>query len=115
MTLREKQSVFAILLASLIHKAYALGFEVTLGEAYRPPETAAFYAKAGIGITGSLHTLKLAIDLNLFKNGKWLRKTSDHAPLGEYWESLSTPDYKCTWGGRFGDGNHYSIAHNGRK
>jgi len=51
-------------------------------------------------------------DFNLFKDGVFLQGTEDHRPLGEYWESL---DPLCRWGGRFNDGNHYSIEHEGIK
>src|SRR3990167_1648952 len=64
------------------------------------------------GIRLSIHQDKLALDLNLFKAGRYLDKTSDHLILGEYWESL---DHDCRWGGRFRDGNHYSLEHQGRK
>lgn len=37
MTLREKQSKFALAIAGLITKAYEMGYEVTLGDAYRDP------------------------------------------------------------------------------
>lgn len=122
MTLRQKQSVFVRLVASLILKAYRDGYELTFGEAYRTPEQAALNAKAGTGIANSLHTQKLAIDLNLFKDGVYLSSSDAHRPLGEWWEALTTPEYECKWGGRFTDsqgrprpdGNHYSIAHNGR-
>ena len=53
---------------------------------------------------------RLAIDLNLFRDGKYLTLTSDHAPLGAYWQRLGG-----TWGGDFNDGNHYSLAFNGIK
>lgn len=112
MTLREKQSVFAALVAALIQHAFAMGFEVTLGEAYRSPEEAARLAKLGLGIKSSLHTVKLAIDLNLFQDGKYLASGEEHKPLGEWWE-LQNP--LCSWGGRFGDPNHYSLAHGGRR
>ena len=115
MTLRQKQSLFARLVAQLIQHAITLGFEVTLGEALRSPEEAARLAKLGKGIAGSLHTLKLAIDLNLFQNGVYLSSTEAHRPLGEWWEAQSTSEVTCAWGGRFGDGNHYSVAHGGRK
>ena len=115
LTLRQKQSIFAKLLPRLIDKAYELGFEVTLAEAYRSPEEAARLAKLGKGIKTSLHTLRLAIDLNLFKDGKYLSDGSAHTKLGEWWEEQSNEGYECCWGGRFKDGNHYSISHNGRK
>lgn len=112
MTLGEKQRLFARLYAGLILKAYELGYEVALNWVYRPPEVAAYYASIGVGIRSSLHILKLAGDLDLFKDGVWLRATDDHKPLGEWWE---TQHELCRWGGRFGDGNHYSLTHEGRQ
>ncbi|EOT8011848.1 TPA: M15 family metallopeptidase, partial [Escherichia coli] len=60
----------------------------------------------------SLHTLRLAVDFNLFINGKYQADTDAYRPLGEYWESIGG-----TWGGRFSraDGNHFSLEHNGVK
>lgn len=113
--LRKKQSLFARLVSALIIEAESRGYEVTLGEAYRSPEEAERLANLGKGIKNSLHTKRLAIDINLFKDGVYLPSTEDHRPLGEWWESMGTADYNCTWGGRFGDGNHYSIEHEGRK
>lgn len=116
MTLRQKQSVFARLAAELIIQAEIQGFEVTLGETYRSPEEAERLFKLGKGIKNSLHTSRLAIDLNLFLNGTYLRSTEAHRPLGEWWERQSQPpDIICHWGGKFGDGNHYSVGHAGRK
>lgn len=111
-SLRQKQSRFVKLVALLIEWAYQNGYELTFGETWRTPEQADRNARAGRGISNSLHIDRLAVDFNLFRNGRWLQKTADHAPLGEFWESLA-PD--CRWGGRFGDGNHYSIEHGGRK
>mgnify|MGYP001615770652 CR=1 FL=1 len=115
MTLRQKQSIFVRLVARLIDLATDLGYELTFAEAYRSPEEAARLAKTGKGITASLHTQRLAIDLNLFKDGIYLSSTESHRLLGEWWEQQSTPEYTCAWGGRFNDGNHYSIAHAGRR
>jgi len=115
MTLREKQSWFAVLAAQLIEEAGRQGYDVTLGEAWRSPEEAARLAKAGKGIKRSLHCDRLAIDLNLFKDGKYLTKTEQYEPLGLWWEAFSPPELKACWGGRFGDGNHFSIMHGGRK
>ena len=91
------------MIALLILHAEQLGYELTFGEAYRMPD-------ATHGHPTSLHKQRLAIDFNLFKDGKWLTTTKAHEPLGEYWESIGG-----TWGGRFGDGNHYSIEHEGMK
>ena len=115
MTLRQKQSEFAILIASLIKYAYNLGYEITFGETLRSEEEAKRLKRLGKGIYPSLHMYKLAIDLNLFKDGKYLSSTESHRVLGEWWEKLSNSEYTCCWGGRFKDGNHYSISHYGLK
>ena len=115
MTLREKQSAFALLVARLILQADRMGYAVTLGEAWRSPDEAARLATVGKGIARSLHTSRLAIDLNLFRDGAYLTSTEAHRPLGEWWEAQSTEQYECAWGGRFRDGGHYSLAHGGRK
>ena len=112
LTLRQKQSLFVQLVGRLIHYAYSQGHELTFGEAHRSPEEAARLAASGKCIKNSLHGDRLAIDLNLFINGTYRRSTEAHRPLGDYWESLH-PD--CRWGGHFGDGNHYSFTHGGRK
>ncbi|MHC1625560.1 MAG: M15 family metallopeptidase [Methermicoccaceae archaeon] len=95
MSLRKEQSRFVRAVADLIQWAYAQGYELTFGDAW---------ARGGHK-EGSFHYKRLAIDLNLFKDGRYLTKTEDHEPLGKYWESLGG-----TWGGRFKnkDGNHYS-------
>lgn len=117
MTLREKQSIFAELVAYLIREAIKKGYDVTLGEVYRSEEEALRLFKIGKGVKNSLHTKRLAIDLNLFKDGKYLTKSEDYSELGFWWERQSTNAYKCAWGGRFknADGNHFSIAHGGVK
>jgi hypothetical protein len=115
MTLGQKQRVFVKLVAKLIEYAYSQGYELSFGEAYRTPVQADLNARSGKGISNSLHTQRLAIDLNLFIDGKYQVYSLAHEPLGVFWESLSTPEYTCCWGGRFKkqDGNHYSIEHNG--
>lgn len=95
-TLRKRQSKFVRKVIKLITHAHNLGYEITFGDAYRDP-------RCSYGSKKSFHHKRLAIDLNLFKDGKYLSKTEDHKPLGIYWESIGG-----TWGGRFNDGNHYS-------
>jgi len=113
----EKQFLFSQLLAKLILFAYDKGFTITLGEAYRPPETAELYAKQGIGISNSLHRRRLAIDLNLFKDGSWLTDIPSYKILGDYWKSLSGKDHECAWGGDFKSRDlcHFSIEHLGSR
>ena len=113
MTLQEKQSRFAQLVASLLSRAVALGYTARLGEAWRSEWEATRLAKSKLGIRRSLHCDRLAIDLVLDKDGVWLKDTDAYRPLGEWWERQ---DPECRWGGRFTrpDGNHFSLAHGGR-
>lgn len=113
MTLGEKQRLLVQLIAKLIEFAYANGYQLTLGDAFRDPRVhGAMGIKLGYSHPNSNHKQRLAIDFNLFKDGVFLQNTEDHRPLGEYWESLNP---LCRWGGRFNDGNHYSIEHDGIK
>lgn len=106
----EKQSTFTRMISDLINKAHDLGYQLTFAEAYRPPELAELYAKQGRGIKNSLHCQRLAVDFNVFKDGKLLTNGQQFEDLGIWWESIG-----ATWGGRFNDGNHFSLAHNGVK
>ena len=103
MSTGSKQRKFTRMVADLIIFAYDNGYELTFGDAYRD-------SRVTYGHPESLHRSRLAIDLNLFKDQVYLKTTDDHRELGEYWESIGG-----TWGGRFSDGNHYSLAHNGMK
>lgn len=106
-----KQQHFARMVPGLIEKAHQLGYTVTLGDAYRDPRAfGALGKKVGYSSANSCHKLRLAIDLNLFKDGVLLRETVNHLQLGLWWESQGG-----SWGGRFDDGNHYSIEHNGAR
>lgn len=105
LSLRQMQSKFVYMRALLILHAYHLGYELTPGRQGRISDAA---NKADGGHKRSLHKLALADDWNLFKNGKYLRSTKAHRLLGEYWESIGG-----TWGGRWGDGNHYSLEYKG--
>ena len=109
MTLGEKQELFMRLLPGLINKAHELGFELRGGDLFRDPRVHGRFGKRkAYGHSRSCHKLKLAIDLNLFKNGRYLTATKHHKELGEWWEKQNP---LCRWGGRFADGNHYSITH----
>jgi hypothetical protein len=113
LTLREKQSLFVELTGQWVAWVYGQGYQLTVAEAYRPPDVAEIYAAQGRGIKSSLHCSRLAIDWNLFIDGKYITSTEGHRPLGEKWESM----HELTrWGGRFKrrDGNHYSLTHGGR-
>ena len=107
MTLNEQQWKFSRLVAELIQEANHQGFEVSLGEAHRPAITAAFYALKGIGVKDSFHGKRLAIDIMLFRDGKYLTNQRDYLGLGIWWQSRGG-----TWGGFFkrADGNHFSLG-----
>lgn len=101
-SLQRKQAEFAKAAATLILKAFDMGYSVTLGDCYRDQ-------RCGYGSPSSKHRRRLAIDLNLFSaDGRYLTATEDHAPLGEWWER--TYPENATWGGRFNDGNHYEWS-----
>lgn len=113
MTLAQKQHAFAMAVAKLLLWLEEQGYTVALGEAHRPPETAALYAKQGRGIANSLHCDRLAIDLILRRGAAVLTRSEDYAEVGNYWESLHAD---ARWGGRFmrPDGGHFSFTHGGR-
>jgi len=110
-TLGQKQRRFTRLVGLLIEYAYQEGYELTFGDTYRDPRVhGAVGEKKSYSSAGSLHKERLAVDFNLFKDGQYLTRSEDYKPLGEYWESLGG-----SWGGRFNDGNHFSLEHGGRK
>lgn len=105
MKLGQMQELFARLVPRLIDKAHQLGFEVRIGHAMRCKD-------CPVGRKHSNHKVKLAIDLNLFKDGIFQVTTEAHRELGEWWEQQHA---LCSWGGRFNDGNHYSLLYQGRR
>jgi len=111
----KKQRFFTKKIAELIIWAFDKGYEITLSEAYRDLKLAKYYESVGKGIALSLHTMRLAIDLNLFKNGKYLSRSEDYKEIGEKWEEMAEDGMTTCWGGRFADGNHFSVSHMGRK
>src|SRR4051812_28237425 len=113
MTLLEKQQIFSGLVADLIHNLNAQGIEVTLGEAWRSPETCAIYAQDGRGIKNSNHPNRLAIDLNLFVSGQ-LAGPAVYGDAAKLWKG-SYNGVTCVWGGDFDrtDIYHFSVEHEG--
>jgi hypothetical protein len=110
-TLSQKQRRFAAMTVKLFAFILENGYEFTYGDAFRDPRVHGIFGlKKGYGHANSLHKLKLAIDVNLFYRGRYLTTTEAHKVFGEFWESLGG-----TWGGRFNDGNHYSLEHDGFK
>ena len=111
MTLLQAQFKFSKMVARLLLKAEALGYGVSLGDAYRDARVfGKIGEQIGYGESRSAHKQRLAIDLNLFKDGVYLQGTEAHKELGVWWESQGG-----SWGGRFNDGNHYALEHGGIK
>lgn len=104
-----KQQRFAALLARLILFMLVRGCQVTLAEGYvgdsidKPGEDTPH-------LRHGCHFMRLAQDLNLYRDGQLLTSTEAHRPFGEWWEKQ---DPEARWGGRWGDGGHYSLTHNG--
>jgi len=112
MRLGEKQELFSLLIAQHVVWLYEQGYKVRSGD---------YFAREGHR-DGSNHYIKLAADLNLFKDGQYLTSTMDHLESGTKWESRHD---LCRWGGNWdkdthpgeageNDGNHYSLIHGGR-
>lgn len=103
------------MVGDLIQHAYAQGYELTLGDAYRDPRVFGIHGERLAGSYSaaySNHKLRLAIDLNLFKGGKYLQgpeADTGHGVLHDFWESIG--------GGKRipGDLNHYSLEFEGRR
>ena len=96
-------------IALLFLKAEQMGYKVTVGEWWRSDAEAERH-----GFKNSNHRKRLAVDINLFKDGVYLTDSADYEPLGIWWEQQSG-EYECAWGGRFSnpDGNHFSYEHEG--
>lgn len=119
LTLGAKQELFMVLLPRLIDFIHSRGYKLRGGELQRGWAQVIANVRDGTGSGSSVHPLKIAIDLNLFLDGKWLVKSEDHKPFGDFWKALHP---LCRWGGDFKDdigkpkpdGNHYSLEHAGR-
>jgi hypothetical protein len=97
--LHDKRKLFTRCVAQLLNQMLVAGYDPCIG-------------KDGLKhMKNSLHYEGLAIDIDLFKDGKYLTQTEDHRVFGEFWEGLHKD---CRWGGRFKDGNHYSVTYGGR-
>lgn len=133
MTLGEKQELFSDLYSRWVRWVIDVkGWAVRPGESRILPlgpdgktgRKAQLIAKGQAGsivrvrdlvhAPNSLHYLGLATDAQLFVKGEHITRSDDPAwvEAGEHWESLHP---LARWGGRFDDGNHLSVEHNGKK
>jgi hypothetical protein len=103
MTLGQAQRDFAKMVGDLVVHAYLIGYEITFGDAW---------AKTGHK-QGSNHYIRLAIDLNLFKDGEYLADGPEmlkgHSLLHDYFDTLGGAKRIAN------DLNHYSYEWNGSR
>jgi hypothetical protein len=98
-----KQQQFAVALAKLIIHADSIGLPVTFGDAFRDPRLhGAIGVKQGYGSANSCHKLRLAVDLNIIKDGK-IAPESDYEKLQNYWHDNLGGSKMIP-----GDANHFS-------
>jgi hypothetical protein len=83
------------------------GFIAAIGTIIIEKATSIITWLARRGSKNSLHCSRLAIDLNLFKDGKYLSSSDDHRELGRFWEMLHPQNRS---GIRYRDGNHYEMV-----
>ena len=89
MKLSEKQGLFALNISKLIQFAAGLGYYITFGEAYRTQYQQDEYLRTGKSkAKTSQHQIRLAVDFNLFIDGKLADKKDDYKPLADYWQDL---------------------------
>lgn len=109
MKLSEKQRKFTLMVAKLIAWGYVRGYELTFGHAWRDKETQKRMFELGLSKTKKgKHPDRLAVDFNLFIDGKYRRDAAAYEPLGKHWERLGG-----RWGGRFktlNDANHFEYG-----
>lgn len=97
MTLSERQQLFTFNIHQLIEFAYKKGFKLTFGEVFRTEEQQRIYFNTGRSKTmNSRHLQRLAVDFNIFIDGKLINDPALIQPLGEFWMSLNTDNI---WGG----------------
>lgn len=116
--LSANQQLFTFNVHRLIQFAYSGNFTFTFGEAYRTVEQEDIYVRTGKSKTyDSLHLQRLAIDLNIFHDGRLLFSDKNEEgndlqliqPVVEYWLSLNSNN---RWGGNFKnlfDPNHFEM------
>lgn len=115
MSLSSTQQEFSLCIAKLIIHANVMLVGFTFGDAYRDPRVhGKFDEKKSYSAGRSVHKIRLAVDLNLFVDGKYITDGNHEAykELGEYWKSLHK---LARWGGDFNDANHFSFEYWGCK
>lgn len=111
MSLSNTQQEFSQKIAHLILHAADLGYGLTFGDAFRDARVHGGWGeKKSYSAANSVHKQRLAVDFNIFQNGKYLQgeeADAAHRELHTWW---------LTVGGAPGienDLNHYSIEFQG--
>ena len=115
MTLRQARCAFSVCVAETILYLITQGYEVALDEG---TERLTEKDPTSDHSPNSLHHLGLAQDVLLYLNGVYLTQTEQYAVLGSFWKDLGVKkSLPLAWGGDFThkDGNHISLAWQGRK
>lgn len=108
MSLGKDQETFSRLITKHLQWLFDNGYEVRLGDCYRDPRVHGEYGeKVGYGAAKSQHKKKLALDINLFKDGIYLTTSDGHKESAIHWESLNK---HCRSGIRYSDSNHYEYV-----
>lgn len=124
--LLTRQQLFASLLGVLLQKIGELGYKATLADGSidlrrkgrildgdDKPTAGVMRFEDHQHMQGSLHYSRLAADINLLVDDKWV--VDGMHPVWEelalFWEGLHP---LCRAGFRFGDSNHFSITFDGK-
>lgn len=102
MSLGDKRRRFSQMVGLLIQYAHFLGYECALDYLKRCED-------CEVGHDRSLHKQGLALDLNLYLEGAYLRDSRHHEELHDFWDLLGGAKRIDN------DMNHYSIAHGGMR
>ena len=112
MTLRQARCAFSVCVAELVLYVVSQGYEIALDEGM---ERLTAKDATSDHMKNSLHHSGLAQDLLLYRDGVYLTDTEDYTTFGVYWEELGKKKgLPLAWGGRFKDGNHFSLSWQGR-
>ena len=104
----DRQQTFTTNVAKLILYINSKGYACTFGETLRTKEMAQIYARTGKGIVDSNHLYKLAVDLNLFKNGVYLSDAKEYRQFANYWLTLN-PFNESGYFWKSVDANHFEM------
>lgn len=103
MKLSEKQQIFTRNVAKLIQHADTLGYGLTFGHAWRSFEEQRRLVENGSSQTyNSQHLNRMAVDFNVFIDGKLTYDWQKIKPLADYWVKLHP---KNRWGGDWNRNN----------